>query len=87
MLTPRTRLTQTLTKGPRSFPSISTGQRNGGTAVQKQNVPHIPYVRRPVGSGIVATISLTPATSATRHPVGSVIVVMIASTPVISIAQ
>jgi hypothetical protein len=39
--------------------------------VQKQKVMHIPYVRRPVGSGIVVKIASTPTTSAARRPDGS----------------
>jgi hypothetical protein len=49
---------------------------------QKQNTPHIPYVRHPIGLGIVDTITSTLATSPARHFVGSRIMVMIALGPV-----
>jgi hypothetical protein len=51
-------------------PSASAGQQSGDTTTQKWNVPHIPYVWRFVGSGIVVTIASTPMTSAARRPIG-----------------
>jgi hypothetical protein len=54
---------------------------------QKQNTPHIPYVRHPIGLGIVDTITSTLATSPARHFVGSRIMVMIALGPVTPAAQ
>jgi hypothetical protein len=64
--TPRAQFTQALTKGPRSLPSVSTGQQSGDLAARKRNVPHIPYVRHPVGLRIVVMIASATATSAAQ---------------------
>jgi hypothetical protein len=64
--TPRAHFTQALTRGPRTRPSVSTGRRSGGPVVWKRNVLHIPYARRPVGSGIVVMIASVPTTSAVQ---------------------
>jgi hypothetical protein len=57
-------LTQALTNGPTSRPSVSTGRQSGDLAAQKLNVLHIPYAQGPIGSGIVVMIASAPVTSA-----------------------
>jgi hypothetical protein len=53
-------------KGARTYPSVSTGRRNGGPVALKQNIPHIPYAWHLVSSRIMVMIASGPVTSTTQ---------------------
>jgi hypothetical protein len=74
MTAPRTGQTQTLRRGPSSHASVGARLRSNNPrkmAARKWITPHIPYVRRSIGSGITDMISTTRTTPAARCPVGS----------------